>query len=199
MTMHTPAVPAVLAMLDQAELLQLAANASAADDGASAIAYLKEAASRGDASGTTHHLLGAEYAQIGMYERATGELEAALAIDPTLSLVRLQLGLLWMTRADAAQSAIVLAPLEELAVDDPLFLFGRGLRQLARDELPEARRSLENGIARNSSNEALNADMRRIIVQIDALGVTAEPPATTDLGELERSLMLSAYTGNTSH
>lgn len=195
----TPPLADTLARLDQAELLQLALRAGAADDAAGAIACLKEAAGRSDANGTTHYLLGAEYAQIGLYDRAADAMEMALAIDPSLALVRLQLGLLWMTRADAARSAQVLAPLDDLAPGDPLAYFGRGLRQLAVDEFDVARRSLQAGIAANTANAPLNADMQRIIDQIDALAPPGEAGQPIDQAELARQLMLSAYNGNTSH
>ncbi|MES2347551.1 MAG: hypothetical protein V4641_08265, partial [Pseudomonadota bacterium] len=81
--------PNTLALLDQAELQQLALNASAANDSASAIAYWKEAVSRADATAQARYLLGAEYAQIKMYDRAIGEMEAAVALDPALSIARL--------------------------------------------------------------------------------------------------------------
>lgn len=200
-----PALPDTLSRLDQAELLQLALNAGAANDATTAIACLKEAAARGDANGITHYLLGAEYAQAGMYDRATDAMEAALALDPTLALVRLQLGLLWMTRADAVQSALVLEPLDELPEAEPLRLFGAGLRALARDDFALARQSLQAGIAANTVNAPLNADMQRILTQIDALDLPADPgaapaPGTAiDQAELARQLMLSAYSGNTSH
>lgn len=196
---QTPPLPDILARLDQVELLQLALRAGAADDSAGAIACLKEAAGRSDANGTTHYMLGAEYAQIGLYDRATESMEMALAIDPTLSLVRLQLGLLWMTRADAVQSAQVLLPLDELPSTDPLFHFGRGLRQLARDEFADARSSFVAGIAGNATNAPLNADMQRIVDQIDGLTPPDASGQAIDQAELARQLMLSAYNGNTSH
>lgn len=193
-----------LSMLDQAELLQLALNASAADDSGTAIAYLKEAVSRPDGTSVAHYILGAEYAQIKMYERAAGEMEAALALDPALSIARLQLGLLWLTSGAAEQALAVFGPLAELPMTDPLRLFGQGLSQLCRDEFAEARASLEAGIALNTENLPLNGDMQRMIGEIDALVASVTPAAPVaeaagPVGEDANRMLLSAYTGNTGH
>lgn len=189
-------------LLDQAELMQLALNASTANDSGTAIAYLKEAVSRTDAGAGAHYLLGAEYAQIRMYDRAADEMEAALAIDPTLSVARLQLGLLWLSGGAADKAAIVLGPLEELAADEPLRLFGQGLRHLIADQMVEARACLLDGIARNSVNPPLNGDMQRIVEQIDLLSAAAAqaPQAAQDAEAASseeadsRHVLLSAYT-----
>ena len=195
-----------LSMLDQAELLQLALNASAADDSGTAIAYLKEAVSRPDGTSVAHYILGAEYAQIKMYERAAGEMEAALALDPALSIARLQLGLLWLTGGAGDKALAVFGPLAELPVTDPLRLFGQGLSHLARDEFADARAALEAGIVLNTVNLPLNGDMQRMIGEIDALvanvtpaGQAAAEAAPETAPEDAHRMLLSAYTGNTGH
>lgn len=193
-----------ISLLDQAELLQLALKASAADDSGTAIAYLKEAVSRSDATGVMHYMLGAEYAQIKMYDRAAGEFEAALALDPALAIARLQLGLLWLTGGVADKALTVLGPLAELGQDDPLRLFGNGLCHLAEDRLADAREALLAGIALNHANPPLNGDMQLIIGSIDALAQPAQPaaeeaPAPAPAEDEGRHVLLSAYTGNTSH
>ena len=100
---------ASIAALDQVELVKLALDASRNSNHGVALAYLKEAVSRADATATAHHLLGAEYAQIQMMDRAIVEMEAALALDATLATARLQLGLLLMgTGASAAVHALSL-------------------------------------------------------------------------------------------
>lgn len=193
-------------LLDQAELMQLALNASAINDSGTAIAYLKEAVSRPDANGLAHYILGAEYAQIKMYERAAGELEAALALDPALSIARLQLGLLWITGGAATQAAVVLAPLQELSGTSPLHHFGKGLCHLIREELIEAKACLEEGMSLNDSNPPLNADVQKIITELELLAASGKQFAQRDPdgakeggGDATHHIMLSAYTGNTSH
>lgn len=184
-----------LAMLDTAELQQLALNASAGGDSASAIAYLKTAVGRPEATGVMHYLLGAEYAQIKMYDRAIEEMEAAVALDPALSTARLQLGLLWLGANNAGRAAEVLAPLAELAADDPLHQFGAGLRHLIKEELADAARCLAAGVQLNSANPALNHDMQSIMAQIEQLQGGAAAGAQAAPAEDSPHILLSAYTG----
>lgn len=184
----------VLSMLDQAELMQLAQTAGAGDDAGAAIAYLKEAVSRSDATAFAHFLLGAEYAQIKMYDRAVEEMEAAVALDPALSIARLQLGLLWLTSGVAERALGVLAPLEELGASDPMRAFAAGLRCLIGDQFDAAIAHLEEGIVLNTANAALNGDMQQLID-----GIRTVAGGATDKGDEGQHLFLSAYTGNTSH
>lgn len=194
-----------LSLLDQTELLQLSTEASANGESGQAIAYLKEAVSRQDASATVHYLLGAEYAQIKLYDRAVGEMESALALDPTLSIARLQLGLLWLTSGAGDRAAQVFGALDELPDSDPLRHFGAGLCALIKDQFDDTVRLLEAGIALNSTNPALNGDMRKIIDAIARVRETAQPAGTgaaiEPAGAVEEThhVLLSAYTGNTSH
>jgi tetratricopeptide (TPR) repeat protein len=191
---------ASMAILDQTELFQLASNASANNDSASAIAYLKEAVGRADATAAAHYLLGAEYAQIHMYERAVGEMERALALDPALSVARLQLGLLWLTSGGADRADTVLAPLAELPANEALRHFGAGLRHLIKDQMDEAVARLEQGIALNTANAPLNGDMLNILGEIARLRAGGAPAtASAGLAEDSPHILLSAYTGNTSH
>ena len=191
-----------LALLDQAELLQLGLNASTAGDSASAIAYLKEAVSRGDASATAHYLLGAEYAQIKMYERAIGEMEAAIALDPNLSIARLQLGMLWLGANNNERAADVLRALGELGPADPLRLFGAGLQHLISEQLADALRCLTEGVALNASNPALNGDMQSIMRHIELVqagGAQAAAAVAAPQDDDSQHVLLSAYTSGPRH
>lgn len=196
-----------LSLLDQIELLQLASRASAGGAAGHAIGYLKEAVSRSDASGAAHYLLGAQYAQVGLYDRAIAEMEAAIALDPALSTARLQLGLLWLSSGNRDMASQVLSGLADLVADDPLRLFGAGLCHLIKGEFAEATRCLTEGIARNTRNEALNIDMQKIADQAARAGAAVPPAALADAdgappqNEEDGGLhmLLSAYTGNISH
>ncbi|KQV58004.1 MULTISPECIES: lipopolysaccharide assembly protein LapB [unclassified Duganella] len=194
----------ILAGLDQAELLQLALKAGAGNEAGSAIAYLKEAVGRPDATAQAHYLLGAEYAQLGMYDRAAGEMEAAIALDQTLYTARLQLALLWLGASQAERAAGVLRPLEESGVPAELQHFGHGLLLLIADDLAGARTALAQGIELNHANPPLNDDMQRIIGELDSRIAAAGAAAPADSTGAEadgdgQHLLLSAYAGNFKH
>lgn len=198
-------------LLDQAELRQLGLNASDKGNNHLAIAYFKEAVSRPDADGTARFILGMHYAQIKMYDSAIGEMEAAIALDPGLTIARLQLGLLWLTNGQARQAMDMLAPLQLLPETDALRYFGQGLTHLAHDQLPEASASLVRGIELNVFNPALNVDMQKFVDRIAeaaASGPTAPPGAPATESETEkpdddtsvyRHLLAAAYGGNTTN
>jgi len=186
-----------LSVLDQTELLQLALEADSKNDSGSALAYLKEAASRPDASAPALLLLGAHYASLQLNDRAINALEAAVAADPQMAIARFQLGLLHLTTGNAARAIEVLQPLEGLDENNALRHFSQGLRHMVKDELAAASEHLQRGIALNKENPALNNDMQRIIDEIAKAPIeqcTAEPPPTTD----SQHVMLSVYTGLSS-
>lgn len=202
---------AIMAMLDQEELFRLALAAGAAGDSGTALAYLKEAVARPDATANAHYMLGAEYAQLQMYDRAADELEAALALDPALATARLQLGLLWLGRGDSERAAGVLQPLTEAGVSEALQQFGAGLLQLIQGDLNAARASLLQGVTLNTVNAPLNADMQGIVAEIDqrlaagegAAALQASPQAQEQqaaAGDDDgHHILLSAYAGNVRH
>ena len=189
-----------LAMLDQAELFQLAVTVSAAGDSATAIAYLKEAVSRADATAPAHYLLGAEYAQIRLYDRAMDEMEAAVALDPALWTARLQLALLYLSANREERAADALRPLAELGDDAALQRFATGLLALIGNDMPGALQALADGIERNQANPALNGDMQRIMDEIGRrLDEAPQAAGEAEEGEAADHILLSAYAGNQRH
>ncbi|WEF32861.1 tetratricopeptide repeat protein [Pseudoduganella chitinolytica] len=189
-----------LAMLDQAELFQLALSVSGAGDSGTAIAYLKEAVSRADATAAAHYLLGAEYAQIRLYDRAMDEMEAAIALDPALWTARLQLALLYLGANKEDRAGDALRPLAEMGDDPALQQFAKGLLALIAEDMAGAVSALADGIERNQANPALNGDMQRIIDEIGRRQEAAPPAAEdTDGSDGSEHILLSAYAGNQRH
>jgi tetratricopeptide (TPR) repeat protein len=198
--MNNPA----FAGLDQTELVQLALNAGSSGDAGVAIAYLKEAVARPDATAIAHFLLGAEYAQSRLYEHAVDEMEAAIALDPALAIGRLQLGLLLTCMNEGGRAQLVLEPLQALGEEDSARLFGAGLVFLIENRLSDALARLEAGIERNQQNPALNTDMRRLADEIAKVVTQApvdEAETASDAQEETdgRHMLLSAYMGNSMH
>lgn len=211
-----------LSMLDQAELLQLAITSGQRNDAASALSYLKEAVSRDDAGPNAYLLLGAEYAEIGLYDRAISAMEMALQIDPAMALARLQLGLLVLSSGDAVKAETILQPLAtnmatgtlpgaaagadadagtadaagHAANDgEALVLFARGLIHLIHDEFDAALENLTQGMSGNAGNLALNRNMQKIIDGINQLPEEVRKQAAANKDESQmRHVLLSAYT-----
>jgi tetratricopeptide (TPR) repeat protein len=136
------------------------------DDAASDLAELRQAALNDPSNGVLRYLLAAELADLQDYDGAVLEFAAAIALDPSLHIARLQLGLLHLTLARTDQTLTVLAPLEALADDQPLKYFKRGLEALIHDDFPTCLQMLQQGIDLNTVNPALNRDMALIIERV---------------------------------
>lgn len=201
-------MPVDVSKLDASELLHLAIEAANRDDHATAISHLKDlqqfhrnAPQYADAT----YFLGAEYAQIGMYDRAVEQMSDAVAIAPHMSIARFQLGLLHLTsgRVDAARLAwSALGEIESTHPDYYLHLFKDGMEALAEDRFEDCKQLLTQGQGMNKANIPLNGDMQRVLDSLpkDA----AEPPVGTSVdetpeGEQQEHLFLSAYKNKTSH
>lgn len=174
--------------LDAQELKFLAIQASRSGQADQAIIYLKQAIRHAPQDGELHYLLAAEHAQLGIYDRAAEEMEHALALAPDMHTARLQLGLLYLTQANVEASTRTLEPLSALEKDNCFRLFSSGLLHLMHDRFPACRAALTQGIMRNVQNDALNADMQKIL---DALPSEATEPAPAD-----SNVWLSAYRQN---
>jgi tetratricopeptide (TPR) repeat protein len=136
------------------------------DDAASDLAELRQAALNDPSNGVLRYLLAAELADLQDYDGAVLEFSAAIALDPSLHIARLQLGLLQLTLARTDQTLAVLAPLEGLADDQPLKYFKRGLEALIYDDFQVCVQTLQQGIDLNTANPALNRDMSLIIERV---------------------------------
>ncbi|KQV48444.1 hypothetical protein ASC95_21155 [Pelomonas sp. Root1217] len=203
-------MPDTLTNLTQTELLALALEASRRNDAGHALAYLKEAAGRADASVQALFMLGSEYAQLGLVAEAKASMAKAVELGDDFPLARFQLGMLHVTSGETDMAKAVWAPLAGLGAEHPhayLMAFHRGMQHLVNDEFDAAVHTLSEGVALNHVNEPLNADMRRVIDAIEHLpGRQAAPQALAeervrvapDTGagsEVEPShLFISAYT-----
>lgn len=173
-----------LATLTQPELLALALEASRRDDSGHALAYLKEATGRADASTQALFMLGSEYAQLGMATEAKAAMAKAVELGADFPLARFQLGLLHLTSGEVDAAKATWAPLAGLAGQHPqayLAVFHRGMLHLMADEFDAAVQALSDGVTQNQDNEPLNRDMRRVIDAIQHLpgreGLAAQEPA----------------------
>ena len=184
--------------LDADELLQLAIRASGADNHEESISYLKRAVDVAPKNGKVHYMLGAEHAQIGLYERAMEEMKHAVDLEPTLYTAHFQLGLLLVTAGRPDQAKAAWQALDNLGPSDPLYLFKSGLLHLVSDEFPQAMDQLKKGLALNTTNEALNRDMRRVLDDIEKLVASSTPPTDQQppSKQTDQHVLLSAYREN---
>jgi tetratricopeptide (TPR) repeat protein len=159
------------ASLTREELLHLAIESARRGDHGSAISYLKDGTSRFPSDAKLAYLLGAEYAQIGLYDNAESEMQRSIELDPELLTACFQLGLLQLTqgRPDAAKDTW--QKLNKLPVDNALYLFKSGLQELAENQYHKAHALLKQGIAANNFSVELNRDMETVLSAI---------PLTTD-------------------
>lgn len=201
-----------LQSLSQNELFALALEASRREDTGRALAYLKEAGSRPDASPQALFMLGSEYAQIGLMDDAKASMARAVEAGPDFAIARFQLGMLHVTSGEVDAAKAVWAPLDALGAEHPqayLAAFHKGMRHLVADEFDDALAALNAGLAQNQENEALNKDMRQVIDAIEHLPgrspqtpeaaalqpETATAPAPAADADVEPShLFINAYT-----
>jgi len=152
--------------LDEAEMLHLALHAMGSDRHEESMRLLKRTLHTYPSSARARYLLGAEHAQIGMYDRAVAEMAEAVKLDPGLFIGHFQLGLLHVTAGRVREAEAAWQPLENLPPDDPLRLFASAMLDLVRDEFATCIEKLQAGIARNKNNKPLNDDMRRLLVDL---------------------------------
>ncbi|MES9989047.1 MAG: tetratricopeptide repeat protein [Candidatus Thiodiazotropha endolucinida] len=181
------------AKLDSDELMHLAIHA---ENHEQAIDYLKRVLEISEDNGKAYYLLGAIHAEIGMYDRATEEMTRAVELEPDLPTAHFQLGLLYITSGRVDEAERAWSPLDKLEESDPLFLFKRGMLHLVKDEFNACIADLNQGIALNGQNDALNNDMRKIInkaEQIRSPSLPSEQDKEQSRSDGGRHILLSAY------
>lgn len=155
-------------VLDSEELLHLAIRASAQNQHEQAISHLKYAIGKDPDSAKLYYMLGAEHAEIGLYDRAVEEMAKAARMDPSLETAHFQLGLLYITSGNVQKAIDAWKALDARGENNYLYLFKTGLTHLANNEFGSCVHFLEKGIALNQGNEALNRDMKKILEEAKA-------------------------------
>jgi tetratricopeptide (TPR) repeat protein len=186
--------------LDEAEMLHLALHAMGNDRHEESMRLLKRTLHTYPSSARARYLLGAEHAQIGMFDRAVAEMAEAVKLDPGLSIGHFQLGLLHVTAGRVREAEAAWQPLDQLPADDPLRLFKSAMLHLVRDEFPACIEELQAGIAHNKRNEPLNDDMRRLLADLQkreagpgAADAETPPPP---IPQPTKHLLLATYAQN---
>ncbi|MFA6114571.1 MAG: hypothetical protein WC729_11280 [Sphingomonas sp.] len=116
-----------------------------------------------------HFLRGSLLASIGRPIEALSSLKKAVDLAPDFAIARFQLGFFQLTSGEAVDALTTWGPIVLLPEGHYLRFFVGGLTHLIRDEFPETIARLQEGIAANEENPALNRDMQLIIDQVVAI------------------------------
>jgi tetratricopeptide (TPR) repeat protein len=116
-----------------------------------------------------HFLRGSILASIGRPIEALSSLKKAVELAPDFAIARFQLGFFQLTSGEALDALSTWGPIALLPENHYLRLFVGGLTHLIRDEFPETVGRLNEGIALNDENPALNRDMQLIVDQVNEL------------------------------
>jgi tetratricopeptide (TPR) repeat protein len=152
-----------------------------------AIDFFAEAGALAPGSGVPDFLIGSEHAAAGDIDAAEQSFARALLLAPDFALARYQLGLLQFTSRRAAMALLTWQPLFALPAADPLAHFVRGFEALARDSFPEALAHYREGLACRDINQALAADVQRVVDAVEQLPGGEDPQPT------QAHVLLSGY------
>ena len=153
--------------LDADELFYLAMKASDEGDREKTISLLKRSIAL-EPQANAMYILGAEYAELGMTQRAIDFIEKALLVDPSLETARFQLGLLYMTTGLEQEARAAFDKLVALDENAYLHQFSAGMVHLIDENVSAGIECLSKGIELNDENGALNRDMANVIAELKA-------------------------------
>lgn len=176
--------------LDQDELLRLALDALHHGRDADAVVMLKSMLEREPRHTYALHLLAAQHAQLGMFDRAEAGFRAAVSSAPDFPVARFQLAQLLVMKGALDEAKATLAPL--VSQGDALGAYARALCAAADDNADDAVRELESGLALPQEIPALAADMRRLGDTLRGIGSDL-PPANVATTTTTAPIFLTGY------
>jgi len=166
--------------------------ASAANDTAKAIELFSQACELAPSDPVPHFLLGAELAQAGRHSDAELAYAGAVALAPGFAIARYELGTLQFLMSRITVALVTWQPLLELPNGDPLKLFVQGFGCLTQSQPEQAIDYFRKGIEANTTNAALNANIRRLIERIESTPVPTSAPGGDGNAEASH-VLLGAY------
>jgi len=113
-----------------------------------------------------HFLKGSLLAGEQDYAGARVSMRQAVDLAPDYHVARFQLGFLLLTSGEPHAAQEAWGPLHSLPADSYLHIFVQGLCHLIKDDFTETVKLLQDGIARNKENPAMNRDMQMIIDEV---------------------------------
>lgn len=176
--------------LDLEELIHLAVLDSREGRHDDAIGRLKLAIERDPANAKACYLLGAEHAEIGMFDRAIEEMRRAVGLDPTLTTAHFQIGLIYYTKNELEPARVSWSLLDDASNADGMIAFKTALLNIADGQFQSALDQLDRGIAVEGDNAALVRDMQRVRNNVRAHMSGETPP---DTAAASSNLLLNSY------
>ena len=155
------------------ELFDLALQASQANDTQKSIGLIKSAIDQSPEDARMWYMLGSLYADIGIYDKATSNMEKALEKNHNYSIARFHLGLLYLMSGRQENAETTWNALDDLGDTHYLSLFKAGLLKIADDQLREGIELIRIGINNNHLSESLNKDME-IVIEHASLSLSEE-------------------------
>jgi predicted Zn-dependent protease len=181
-----------LDILDAEELFHVSLSAMQHGRDGEALEALKRLLALEPGQLQAQHLLGAQYAQLGMFARAETTWRALLAAAPDFDAARFQLGRLVMLNGDAGAVQNVLAPLVERT--DDLGWYAQAVVAASRNDTGAVERALGKGLACEQSNPGVAGDMRQWLQRLREQGGQPEAPVSNSTPAPEAaSMLLSGY------
>ena len=154
-------------VVDGEELFRLAVLDMRQNRHEDAIGRLKRLIALEPGNAGAYCLLGAEHAELGMFDRAAVELAKAISLDPKLAVAHFQLGLIHYLQNDAAAAERIWQALQGLPGSEALNIFTRALLLARRGAAQEALAEIDRALAAQPT-EALVGDMTRIRQSLEA-------------------------------
>lgn len=174
-----------MSSFDSEEHFFLALNAISEKAHDRAIDHLKEITS-GEYYSRAVYLLGAEYAEIGMYDRAKQSFQSIIDVEPLKEMVRLQKGLLHIFLDEQHDARLCLGQLVEVRNEASfIYWFAQGILVSLDSQNQKAIECLKKGVELNEDNEPLNEDMRRYI---EKLSVSSPDVTATESSEKSKNM-----------
>jgi tetratricopeptide (TPR) repeat protein len=181
-------------MFEVDEYIHLAAHAARLQDHHACMTYLKHALRQQPRNATAISMLATQHAALGLSRRAIEGLSTALAIEPRMSLVRIQLGLLLLDIGQSKEAKGQFALLAQGA-EGALRAYSEGLTALADGQLLVAREKITAGLSHKSGDRQLHTIMTQVSEQLSRQASTrTAPQGGAGTGQsTDREISMGAY------
>lgn len=178
--------------LDNDELLRLSLDAMNNGRDADAVVMLKTLLERDPGHVYGQYLLAAQHAQLGMPDRAEAGFRAVVSVAPEFPIARFQLGQLLVIKGAHDEARQVLLPLT--VADDALGAYARAMSAAAAEDIADAVRELDAGLALPQEIPALAGDMQRLRDQLQQVPESAPvAAAVADGPAVPAPMFLTGY------